>query len=44
MIDLTKNEQALEHNIRRAKEHNIILPTLEQMKDLQRFLKKSRKN
>lgn len=33
MIDLTKNEQALEHNIRRAKEHNIILPTLEQMKD-----------
>lgn len=33
MIDLTKNEQALERNIQRAKENNIIIPTLAQMKD-----------
>lgn len=33
MIDLKKNEQALEKNIQRAKENNIIIPTLEQMKN-----------
>ena len=33
MIDLHKNEQALARNIERAKEHNIIIPTFEQMKD-----------
>ncbi len=33
MIDLTKNEKALEKNIERAKENNIIIPTLEQMRN-----------
>jgi cysteine synthase len=33
MIDLTKNEQALENNIRKAKENNIIIPTIAQMKN-----------
>ncbi len=33
MIDLTKNEAALEKNIERAKENNIILPTIAQMKN-----------
>ena len=31
MIDLTINEQGLEHNIEVAKENNIIMPTLDQM-------------
>ena len=42
MIDLHKNEQALEHNIRRAKEHNIIIPTFEQMKDPNKIPEKIR--
>ena len=33
MIDLTINEKGLEHNIEKAKENNIIIPTLAQMKD-----------
>ena len=33
MIDLTKNEQGLAHNIQKAKENNIIIPTIAQMKD-----------
>ena len=33
MIDLTKNEQALQKNIERAKEQGIIIPTFEQMRD-----------
>jgi len=33
MIDLTKHEEALEHNIQKAKENNIIIPTIAQMKD-----------
>ncbi|HHX94697.1 MAG TPA: pyridoxal-5-phosphate-dependent protein subunit beta [Clostridia bacterium] len=31
MIDLTKNEAALERNIKRARERNIVIPTLHQM-------------
>lgn len=33
MIDLTENSQQLEQVIKNAKEHNIILPTFEQMKN-----------
>ena len=33
MIDLRKNETGLKHNIDRARERNIILPTLEQQRD-----------
>ena len=33
MIDLTRNEQALEKNIAKAKEQNIIIPTIAQMKN-----------
>ncbi len=33
MIDLKKNETALEHNIQKARENNIIIPTIAQMKD-----------
>ena len=33
MIDLTINEAGLEKNIQKAKENNIIIPTLEQMKN-----------
>lgn len=33
MIDLKRNEQALEKNIQKARENNIIVPTIAQMKD-----------
>lgn len=33
MIDLTRNEEALAKNIQRAKERNIIIPTIEQMRN-----------
>ena len=33
MIDLTRNEEALEKNIQKAKENHIIIPTIAQMKD-----------
>ncbi|MDD3339092.1 MAG: pyridoxal-5-phosphate-dependent protein subunit beta [Lachnospiraceae bacterium] len=33
MIDLTRNEEALSRNIQKAKENNIIIPTIAQMKD-----------
>lgn len=33
MIDLTINKEQQQHNIRVAKEHNIVLPTFAQMKD-----------
>ena len=33
MIDLTINKQALENNIRKSKENNVIIPTLKQMYD-----------
>jgi len=33
LIDLTINKQALENNIRKAKENNVIIPTLKQMYD-----------
>ena len=33
MINLTKNEQALQKNIDRARERNIIIPTIAQMRD-----------
>ena len=33
MIDLTRNEQALQKNIDRARERNIIIPTIAQMRD-----------
>ena len=33
MIDLTRNEASLERNIKKAKENNIIIPTIAQMKD-----------
>ncbi len=33
MIDLTRNEEALQKNIDRAKERNIIIPTIAQMRD-----------
>lgn len=42
MIDLVKNEQALEKNIQRAKERNIIIPTLEQMRHPERIPEKIR--
>lgn len=32
MIDLTRNTTGLENNIKLAKEHNVIIPTFEQMK------------
>ena len=44
MIDLRKNEQALENNIRRAREHNIIIPTFEQMKDPNKIPEKIRES
>lgn len=33
MIDLTVQQESLEHNIRKAKEQQIIIPTIAQMKD-----------
>ena len=33
MIDLTRNEEALERNIRKARENNIVIPTIAQMKN-----------
>lgn len=33
MIDLTRNEEALSHNIEKAKKNNIIIPTIAQMKN-----------
>jgi len=33
LIDLTINKQALENNIRKSKENNVIIPTLKQMYD-----------
>ncbi len=33
MIDLSINKEGLEHNIKRAKEQGIIIPTFEQLKD-----------
>lgn len=33
MIDLTRNEEALERNIQKARENKIIIPTIAQMKD-----------
>ena len=33
MISLKKNEKALEHNIEKARENNIILPTIAQLRD-----------
>ena len=32
MIDLTINKENLEHNIKKARENNIVIPTYEQMK------------
>ena len=32
-IDFTVNKKGLEHNVRRAKEHGIIIPTIAQMQD-----------
>lgn len=40
MIDLTRNEEALQKNIDRAKENNIIIPTLEQMKNPDKIAEK----
>ena len=39
MIDLTKNEAALERNIKRARERNIVIPTLHQMAHPEDILK-----
>lgn len=44
MIDLTKNEQALQKNIDRARENNIILPTFEQMRNPNKIPEKIREN
>lgn len=33
MIDLTRHEEALEHNVQKARENSIIIPTLAQMQD-----------
>ena len=33
MIDLTINKTGLEHNIQKAKENNIIIPTIAQMQN-----------
>ena len=33
MIDLTINKKGREHNIKRAREQKIIIPTIAQMKD-----------
>ena len=33
MIDLTINKAGLEHNIQKAKENNIIIPTIAQMQN-----------
>ena len=33
MIDLTRNEEALERNIQKARENKIVIPTIAQMKD-----------
>ena len=34
MIDLTINKTGLEHNIQKAKENHIIIPTIAQMQNL----------
>ncbi|MCR5768528.1 MAG: pyridoxal-5-phosphate-dependent protein subunit beta [Lachnospiraceae bacterium] len=44
MIDLTKNEQALQKNIERAKERNIIIPTIAQMRDPNKIPEKIRES
>ena len=35
MIDLTVNKTGLEHNIRKARENNVVIPTFAQMEDPQ---------
>ena len=44
MIDLTKNEQALQKNIDRARERNIIIPTFAQMRDPNKIPEKIRES
>lgn len=40
MIDLTRNEEILSKNIACAREHNVIIPTLEQMKNPEKIPEK----
>lgn len=44
MIDLTRNEEALQKNIDRAKERNIIIPTIAQMRDPNKIPEKIRES
>ena len=44
MIDLTRNEEALQKNIDRARERNIIIPTFAQMRDPKRIPDKIRES
>ncbi|MCR5322683.1 MAG: pyridoxal-5-phosphate-dependent protein subunit beta [Lachnospiraceae bacterium] len=44
MIDLTRNEQALQKNIDRARERNIIIPTFAQMRDPNKIPEKIRES
>ncbi|MCR5330263.1 MAG: pyridoxal-5-phosphate-dependent protein subunit beta [Lachnospiraceae bacterium] len=44
MIDLTRNEEALQKNIDRAKERNIIIPTFAQMRDPEKIPEKIRES
>ncbi len=37
MIDLTRYEEGLEHNIKKARENHIIIPTIAQMKDTEKI-------
>lgn len=40
MIDLTRNEAVLERNIQKARENNVIVPTIAQMKDPEKIPEK----
>ncbi|MBO4415081.1 MAG: pyridoxal-5-phosphate-dependent protein subunit beta [Lachnospiraceae bacterium] len=44
MIDLTRNEEALKKNIDRARERNIIIPTIAQMRDPNKIPEKIRES
>ena len=44
MIDLTINKTGLEHNIQKAKENNIIIPTIAQMQNPDLIPEKIRKS
>ena len=44
MIDLTINKVGLEHNIQKARENNVIIPTFAQMENPELIPRRSRRS